>query len=703
MSLDNTHSVRFISITIGILLIAGMLISSPSVRADVPDLTIGETERIYFDWDFEQEVVGTMPDAGWFALGTTMTHANISITTTEDDGNQVIEFEADGLTPEDVKGYANIGYTCVGFVNFSIDFNLVDYNWTLPWDTTDGKIDFGLFPSASISTCNARLTVRNETHANIWVAGAGAVVPVERDAWHTMSCIYDTDSDTIEWYVDEVYVTTQNYVMTHLLYVGFSMEAHTQGDGQYIKAYFDNVVVSQTVDVTTSFCDISDDRTAISIVFDDGYESAYELAFPVMGDDSASTAIITYYTDNELPYDGKNTTNWTELNEMQDAGWEVLSHSNTHVLFGESSEEAQRSQLSIAKGLIESNMGGTCRGFIYPGSSRSESTDAIAYEYHEYLRISGKDMPQITINTKYAEYNRSLTDWGFFTFGSYIPAAVYGHYGYLGMMAHHINESAPYDTYDMGYDAFTLWIGKLQENNSRFVTPNEYWLEWRNAWYAELTTDGSNLNIDYPDDGINRTFDDVWVRFSQGWMYGVGTWYLDDEYSYGHLDIGDYSPYLRAVSGSIMEIEFTSVATDSSLNGQSAMGWSVDFVGDSASIAFEVHGLDAGLGYRVYLDDTVIATGTGSSFSFNAVGEGDFEIIVWYVQGVSSLVVLTVNMVGLGIIVAVLASYVVPIARDIQEKRPIKPEELTQNLIRTVIFIVVATLMWGVLHTIAIG
>ena len=124
---------------------------------------------------------------------------------------------------------------------------------------------------------------------------------------------------------------------------------------------------------------------------------------------------------------------------------------------------------------------------------------------------------------------------------------------------------------------------------------------------------------------------------------------------------------------------------------------------DTPNIIFSVSGLSSEWGYRVYQDGSVIATGMGPSFSFTATGSGEFEIVVWNTKAVSSLVVLTVNMVGLGMIVTVLASYVAPIARDIREKRPIKPEKLTQNLIRTVIFIVVASLMWGVLHSIAIG
>ena len=133
------------------------------------------------------------------------------------------------------------------------------------------------------------------------------------------------------------------------------------------------------------------------------------------------------------------------------------------------------------------------------------------------------------------------------------------------------------------------------------------------------------------------------------------------------------------------------------------VSWTATTTLPTELVTYQVLLADPTLGYRVYQDDVVISPGVGPSFSFTAIGGGDFEIVAWHSKSVSSLVVLTVNMVGLGIIVTVLASYIAPIANDIKEKRPIRPEKLTQNLIRTVIFIVVASLMWGVLHTIAIG
>lgn len=121
------------------------------------------------------------------------------------------------------------------------------------------------------------------------------------------------------------------------------------------------------------------------------------------------------------------------------------------------------------------------------------------------------------------------------------------------------------------------------------------------------------------------------------------------------------------------------------------------------NIAFTVSNLNPDSGYRVYQDGEVIATGLGPSFSFTAVGGGEFTVEVWHERTVSTLVVFTVNMVMLGIFVTIAASFVNPIAQDVRAGRQIKPDKLMKNLVRTFIFIIVGLIMWGLLHQIAIG
>ena len=176
---------------------------------------------------------------------------------------------------------------------------------------------------------------------------------------------------------------------------------------------------------------------------------------------------------------------------------------------------------------------------------------------------------------------------------------------------------------------------------------------------------------------------------------------LGDFRVYGELD--DFTQPYRLSQNSTIRLMLTpsgSIEIDDISQDSTSLYWTSTA---SSSVTYTLANLASTSGYRVYLDGEVIATGLGPLFSFTSALSGEFEVQIWYERQVSALIVLTVNMVGLGIIVTVLASYIAPIANDIREKRPIRPEKLTQNLIRTVIFIVVASLMWGVLHSIAIG
>ena len=126
--------------------------------------------------------------------------------------------------------------------------------------------------------------------------------------------------------------------------------------------------------------------------------------------------------------------------------------------------------------------------------------------------------------------------------------------------------------------------------------------------------------------------------------------------------------------------------------------WTAD-----AAASYVIGGLPD-MGYKVTLDGSVIAIGYGPSFSFTATDGGSFEVVVWYEKTVSTLIVLTVNMVGLGMMVAVVGGWVMPFARDIKRGRyNSRPEEMIPQVIKCVVFIVVASAMWVLLESIAIG
>lgn len=147
---------------------------------------------------------------------------------------------------------------------------------------------------------------------------------------------------------------------------------------------------------------------------------------------------------------------------------------------------------------------------------------------------------------------------------------------------------------------------------------------------------------------------------------------------------------------------------DGVINGTvtvSATRWTMVFSDNpAASITYHIIGLSSEYGYQVYRDGQVIATGTGPSFTFTVAGGGDFEIQIWYGRTVSSLVLLTVDMVALGVVVSIISGLVIPIANSMKrDGKRVRLEDVTGKLIRTVVFVVVALIMWGFMRTVVLG
>jgi hypothetical protein len=99
----------------------------------------------------------------------------------------------------------------------------------------------------------------------------------------------------------------------------------------------------------------------------------------------------------------------------------------------------------------------------------------------------------------------------------------------------------------------------------------------------------------------------------------------------------------------------------------------------------------------------VIATGGGPSFSFTAIGNGEFQVDIWGEKTVSTMVVLAVDMVGIGILVSLIGSFVVPYAQRIKKGQMIHINILMNDLVHTIIFVIIGVIMWVILHKLVIG
>lgn len=214
-----------------------------------------------------------------------------------------------------------------------------------------------------------------------------------------------------------------------------------------------------------------------------------------------------------------------------------------------------------------------------------------------------------------------------------------------------------------------------------------------------LVQNGYRLNVTgaETDYNFNGSFDGE--LFLNGTASSIN---LDLSTSMGYL-ISNKTTNLTLTSSSIT-LSFSPLADQyvniSAIYLSSESSW---IIGSTNETSFTINGLDSTISYRVYQDGEVIATGGGPSFSFTAIGNGEFQVDIWGEKTVSTMVVLAVDMVGIGILVSLIGSFVVPYAQRIKKGQMIHINILMNDLVHTIIFVIIGVIMWVILHKLVIG
>lgn len=281
-------------------------------------------------------------------------------------------------------------------------------------------------------------------------------------------------------------------------------------------------------------------------------------------------------------------------------------------------------------------------------------------------------------------------------------------------------DSTPADVTAYSLDKIT--IESPCTGSSLVARPKSMNVSYNGGYLLVAVTNSTTQTIDFGQvatSWVNLTFSDCWrnaigvsyVGIGEVRVYGLpASWAPNSIYRFGwHYYALDSSlieklPYPRTLSPLLAATPsngFINISVDE--YSESALAWTASVFTSGTSVFYVVYKLSSDSGYKVYLDGNVIATGTGPTLSFTATGGGEFEVVVWYPKTVSSMVLLTVNMVGLGILVSVIAGWVIPFSRAIKAGRYTNTNQMMKELMRGFIFIVVALIMWTMLHNVAIG
>ncbi len=126
---------------------------------------------------------------------------------------------------------------------------------------------------------------------------------------------------------------------------------------------------------------VSATRGAISIQFDDGLQTQYDYAFPLL---QARGIKATFYV-NTATINTPSFMTSSELLNLQNNGHEIDSHGNHHYDLPNLSEAQIRQELQVSQQTLRS-WGLTANNFAYPDAARTAYTDSIVHDYYRSAR-----------------------------------------------------------------------------------------------------------------------------------------------------------------------------------------------------------------------------------------------------------------------------------------------------------------------------
>jgi peptidoglycan/xylan/chitin deacetylase (PgdA/CDA1 family) len=144
-------------------------------------------------------------------------------------------------------------------------------------------------------------------------------------------------------------------------------------------------------------------QRTVAITFDDGYESVYCNAFPILRQYGvAATVFVNPAFVGQ--FNGWDVTlgrrfrhmDWRQLGELKEHGWEIGSHGMRHRDLTQLSDDQLEWELRLAADLIARRTGGCSTVLSYPFGNASrrvaDKAEELKYEYGLNMGMSARDV-----------------------------------------------------------------------------------------------------------------------------------------------------------------------------------------------------------------------------------------------------------------------------------------------------------------------
>ena len=146
------------------------------------------------------------------------------------------------------------------------------------------------------------------------------------------------------------------------------------------------ILVSLSLLLTSAFSIFSVSAAShgsISIVFDDGWQSQYDYAFPLL---QAHGMKATFYVNPSRVSSPYMTV--SELQTLQNYGHEIGSHGQDHLDLPTLTDSQMRQELQVSQQTLRS-WGLTANNYAYPDGARNAYTDSVVAQYYHSARSWG--------------------------------------------------------------------------------------------------------------------------------------------------------------------------------------------------------------------------------------------------------------------------------------------------------------------------